>query len=237
MLNVAICDDEIPALQEYGDLVAEFMAQKGMEFRVHKYPSGERLLDSRQDFDILLLDIRMAGMNGMETARRFRERQQNCRLVFITALREYVFEAFQVEASDYLVKPVRREALFAVLERIAQKLQTGTDRCLLLRKGPEIYRIPYAEIRYAEARNHTVVLYTAHGEEAWGEKIERLETELNRDGDFFRCHRSYVVHLRYVRSCEETVVRLTNGEMLPLAKRRRQEFIQALLRFQRKELR
>lgn len=235
MIRIAICDDELMTLNEINKKITGYMTKKQIDFTLCQYVRGEQLLSSRQNYDIVLLDIKMNGMNGMEAAKKLRDQENNCNLIFITALKEYVFEAFEVSAVNYLIKPIDDEKLFSTLDRIINRITVESNQFLSICYAQEFKKIKLTDIMYCEAVNHSIFIYTVNGMENYNHKIEYLETELNEN--FFRCHRSYILNFKYIQSYRGGFAYLTSGEKLPIAKRRQQEFVKALLLYQRKEVR
>ena len=118
MINIAVCDDEKCMSEKIEKLVEGFFRKKNTNISVSEYSSGEELLKSNERIDILFLDIGMCGMDGIETARRLRAHGYNGFLIFITVLKEMVFQSFEVQPFDYLVKPVQEEHFEKTMERL-----------------------------------------------------------------------------------------------------------------------
>lgn len=235
MIKIALCDDEITALGSLKEKVTRYILHKNLEYSISLYLSGDSLLASTDYFDIIFLDIRMNGINGMEAAKKLRQSDKESHLVFVTSLKEYVFDAFEVGAVNYLLKPIDEHKLMGTMDKIIGGIVKSADEFLLLQTGHEIKKLKLTEILYAEVLNHDVFIYTKDGTQKYNKKIEKLEAELSED--FFRCHRSYIVNFKYVKSYAQGLVVLTTGERVPVAKRRQQEFSTALLLYQRKEVR
>lgn len=235
MIRIAICDDEQHLRDDLADLLSHYLHKKQVGFHLSTFADGESLLSADQSFEIILLDIKMTGMSGMETARALRKRQIASHIIFITALKEYVFESFDVDAINFLVKPVVQQKLIDTLDKILLRIATRPSQFMILRQGGCCKKIKYAEIMYCESVGHSITLYLQHSSETFLGNFETLEENLNRD--FFQCHRSYIVNFRYIQRCEDGLIFLTDGEKLPLAKRRKQEFLSRLLRYHRNEVR
>ena len=120
MLKFAVCDDEPYRVEEISDLISEYMEEKCLtDYRISTFTDGSSLLRNSCDFDLIFLDIQMEQPDGMETARLLRQREEQCLLVFVTVLKECVFEAFEVQAYDYLVKPIDRCHFKRMMDRAA----------------------------------------------------------------------------------------------------------------------
>ncbi len=127
MIYVAICDDETSMSEHIRSVTSEFFRRKNMETIILRFSSGEELLKYDGQIDILFLDIQMKNIDGMETARKLRENKFRGFLIFITVLREMVFQSFEVQAYDYLVKPVEREQFEKTMERLCESMQNAKE--------------------------------------------------------------------------------------------------------------
>lgn len=240
MIKIALCDDEISAIQTLENQINSFFYETDIKYFVSKFSDGETLLNSliegKEHFDIVFLDIRMNKINGMDVAKTIRNSyEKNVFIVFVTALKEYVFDAFDVRAANYLVKPVETQKLHSSLKRILSDIIPSESKYLILHKGREVKKIPFCSIMYCEVINHHVFIYEKENIHEYGSKIDDLEKELNID--FFRCHRSFIVNLKYVDRYKAGVAYMPSGEKIPIAARRQGEFMKALLSYQRKEVR
>ena len=200
---------------------------------LRQFNSGEELLQSEEDFDIVFLDIMMDGLDGMKTAKRIRKKASCRLLVFISASRDYVFDAYDVEAFWYLVKPVEREKLKQVLKKAVLKTEAASPEFILVNKGRQKQKIFLRDILYFEIMGRLIDIHKTGGISDYYGKIGILEEELREKG-FFRCHKSYLVHLKYVKGYNRQEAVLDNGEKIPVSKRRYEEFCKALLSYMKK---
>lgn len=228
MITFALCDDEPSMLHELAARLSDFMEQKQFPFQILCFESGKAVLDSDMNFDILFLDIQMERPDGMETADLLRQRGFHGPLIFITVLKEWVFDSFEVQAFDYLVKPLDHNRFQKTLERALKVLEQSSSKHLIVQKGGASQVIPFSEIMYCEVISRKIYLHCNNGETIdYYQRLESLEQKL--DGRFFRCHRSYLVNLDYVRGRHDGLVFLSDGRKLPLSRLREQEFTKALL--------
>lgn len=150
MINIAICDDEKYILDKIKKLVFDFFHRKNVEITVSQFGSGEELLRHNKNIDILFLDIQMDGIDGMETARKMRSQNYKGYLIFITVLKEMVFQSFEVQAYDYLVKPIEEECFEKTMERLFSAMQNAKDASLLVQKRYESNIIAFDDIVFCE---------------------------------------------------------------------------------------
>lgn len=230
MLHFAVCDDEPYMLDQLAVWLETSLGDLGCrEAVLRRFSSGQALLEAGEDFDLVFLDIQMDPPDGLETARALRRRGDECRIVFLTVLRERVFDAFEVRAFDYLVKPVDPARLRRTLERALEDLDRRQTRTLLIQRGTAREVIPLEEIVYCEVLGRKVYLHREDGGVLdYYDKLADLERRLG--SGFFRCHRSYLVNLDHVRGCGEGQVRLSGGGAVPVSRLREGELTQALLR-------
>ncbi len=213
--RIAICDDSHPDAEFVNTLLQGWAAQRGLELICELFSSAESFLfhyaeDKR--WDMLLLDIEMGAMDGVTMAKRIRKDNETVQIVFITGYTDYIAEGYEVAALHYLVKPLRPEKLFAVLDRALEK-HSQNERCLNLESGGEMLRIPFYEIRYLEVQQNYVTIH-ARQEHSCKRTLGEFEKEL--DQRFARVGRSLILNLKFIRRVTKTQVFLSDGTVLPL---------------------
>ena len=201
-----------------------------METSIICFSCGEELLRYDKSIDILFLDIQMEGMDGMETAKKLRSRNFKGYLIFVTVLEEMVFQSFEVQAYDYLVKPVEEKRFAKTMERLFASMQNVSEEKLLVQKGYERSIISFEEIVFAEVIDRKVYLHLVSSEVVdFYDKIENLEERL--DSRFFRCHRSFLINLKYLKSYKNGVAYMENGKEIPISRLRSKAFSEVILQY------
>ena len=237
MIKIAICDDEAN-IRAY--LISLIRAQS-CPCEIVEYASAGDCLADTQEIDLLFLDIELttdrSGLDGMALAGQIRERTTGTQpvIIFVTGYERYVFDAFDVGAFQYLLKPVDEEKFAKVFSRAVAQIGTAREkpgRVLTLQSANTSKTVPLDSIYYIESSNHKVELHLKDGEFACYAKIGDLELELQ--DQFFRIHKGYLVNLSYVAGYSKTEVTLTNGERLLLSKYKYQDFVKAYLHFLKK---
>ena len=234
-LSLAICDDDPVTLRYLAEKAAGWGAERGHVLSIFPCPSAEALLFAMEDrggWDILLLDIEMPGMDGMTLSKRLRARDKSLVIVFITGYPEYMQEGYDVGALHYLLKPVREEKLFEVLDRAAE-LKEEAPPALYLSSGRESEKILLRDVLYAESDGHYVRLHTAGGEKRFRATVPEAEKLLGKD--FFRVSRSYLVPLARVKTVSRNDVTLDDGTALPLGKGICDQLNRALIAYFRRD--
>lgn len=230
MIRIAVCDDEQEMCTQIRELAAEFFRRKNLPAALQQFSGGEELLQYDKAIDILFLDIQMKGLDGMETARRLRERGFRGFLIFITVFREMVFQSFEVQAYDYLIKPLEKAHFERTMERLYASMQNAREANLLVRRGNESRIIPFDEIVFCEIIDRKVYLHLVSAEVVdFYERIEKLESRL--DDRFFRCHRSFLVNLQHLKGYKDGGAYLDNGTEIPVSRLRAKEFSGVILQY------
>lgn len=216
--RIAICDDsEVDAAFVQG-ILNGWASSRQADIQSEVFPSAERFLfryAGDKAWDILLLDIEMGAMDGVTLAKKVRRDNEAAQIVFITGFSDYIAEGYEVSALHYLMKPVREDKLFTVLDRAAAALQK-TERFVLLPVGGEMLRLPVGQIQYVEAFSHSVAIVA--GTDTIQVKMPISEVEKLLGEGFVRCHRSYLAGLKYIARLSRTEVILDSGKALPLSR-------------------
>ena len=227
MLRFAIAED-VPADRELLEgCLTRYLAEHGLEGWIHSFSSGEELLeDYPSGADAVFLDIEMAGMNGMETARQLRRLDRDVPLLFVTNMVQFALEGYEVDAADFIVKPVEYASFALRMDRLMRRLDREKERFLLVKQGSRTLRCDVREILYIESLNTKTILHRLTGEPVvCTEPLYTMEKSL--EGGFFRCHNAFLVNLDHVEALHAGEVVL-HGERLPISKYRKKEFLAAL---------
>ncbi len=232
MVSIAVCDDELLECISISAKIRACMEEMGIPCCIERFYSGEELLKAIGRFDLIFLDILMEGMDGMETARRCRELAFENILIFLSSSRRYVFDAYDVEAFHYLVKPVDQEKLRQVLKRATEKERLLSQDYIVVSRERQKRKLFLDSVRYFEIKGRQIDVHQEKGVFTYYEQIGVLERQLGGKG-FFRCHKSYLLNLKYVEVYNRQEAILDNGERIIIAKRRYEEFCQAILAYMR----
>lgn len=235
-MQIAICDDELEVWTLLGRKIKEIEPKAELQF----YRSGEELLAAEGAADILFLDIQMPGIGGMRAAEELRKRNRKTIVIFVTALEEYVFQAFDVGAFHYLVKPFDDDKFKIVLTKAVDesyrlnRLEQADqeERYLIIKAGGVHTRIFLKDIVYAEVFNRKLMIHRMEDQLEYYGRMSDLEKQLGED--FFRTHRAYLLHFKYVVSYDSSMVRLEKGSVL-MAKQKYAEFVKSYMRYIRRK--
>lgn len=231
-VKIAVCDDE-KNIRAY---LVSLIKKQGVECSIVEYASAGEYLADGKEHDLVFLDIEMGGsgaeLDGMGLARHIRG-MDACRqpiIIFVTGYEKYVYDAFDVGAFQYLVKPVDEQKFAEVFGRaVGQAISEEEQRKkkLVIQYAGEGRAIPLNDIYYMESQNHNIVLFLKSGKLEYYGKIGDLEEELA--GQFYRIHRGYLINLFHVEGYDKTEVRMANGDKLLLSRYKYDGFVQAYM--------
>ncbi len=233
MMSIAVCDDEILECLTITEKIGKVLKELNIPHVIRQFTSGTKLLKAAESFDLVFLDILMPDLDGMETARLFREKSCENMLVFLSASRKYVFDAYDVEAFWYLLKPLDMGKLKTVLIRAVEKTKKTSGDFIMVSKERQKTKLFLDDISYFEIMGRKIVVHGPEGNFTYYGRMGVLEESLLEKG-FFRCHKSYLVNLKYVDGYNRQEIFLDTGEKIGIAKRRYELFCQEYLRFMRK---
>lgn len=233
MIKFAICDDENYFLVSLRKGLIQYAAKKGLVVHIAEFLSGEALLNAEFNFDILLMDIKLHGKSGIDVVNQLHIEKKFFQVIFITSYQEYAFQAFNLDAIHYLLKPVSTEKLYHALDKALKWAAQNDCKTIAISKWNSTQRIFIRDILYCEAIDHKIFIHTATKNYDYFGTLEALQKKL--DKRFFRCHRSYIVNLNYVINKEKDMATVVGGDKILVSRRRQQEFAQKLLTLFREE--
>lgn len=233
MLKIAICDDEINQREEIADMIHRNLNLDYKNYETFEFVNGEELILSTLDFDIYFLDIQMDNLTGIEAAKKIRSINESAIIIFITGVKDYVFDAFDVRAFHYILKPIDERKLKEVLNSALMQFEKE-DKFIITKTIKQTNRIFLKDIMYIESEGRKLKVHTVNNVIEYYHKLSELEQELC-DCNFFRCHRSYIVNFRYVDSYDNTFIVLKNSEKIYLSKYKLADFSKAFMYYLKDE--
>jgi len=215
MFSIAIIEDELPQLDLLKSMTSDWANSQNINFCINCFANAESFLFAYEDtsFDLLLIDIQMEGMTGMELAKKLRQEGDKSEIVFVTAIKDYVFEGYDVNALHYLVKPIKHEQLYSVLDKALGKVEKENNYILIKNK-----KVAVDDIYYIESRNHYLHYFLENDSISINITIAEAMENLSRT--FVRCHRSYIVNIIHATHITKTDVVMDNGKKIPLSRNR-----------------
>ncbi len=219
LIKIAICEDEKEQQELLKSYIDQIFDGLSVKYELEIYNLGEELLDSySKDIDILLLDIQMGQINGMDTARKIRELDDKVEIIFITSLIEYVLEGYEVRAYRYLIKPIKYDDLKNNVINCIKEIDIKNKYIIIKENGNRI-KLDINEITYIEVQKEDITIHTLNQIYKIKGTMNNIEKEINCIR-FFRCHKSYLVNLEHVKSIKQYVAILENSEEVPISRYR-----------------
>lgn len=227
MMRIAIVEDEREYREQLAEYVSRYAQERGKDILAAVYENGEKLCcPYRPVYDIILLDIELPGMSGMEAAKKIRETDQNVVIVFVTQMAQYAIQGYSVGALDYVLKPVTYATLSMKLDRATERVNSRVGGQIWLQLPEGARRLDTASIDYVEVQNHMLHYHTTEGEYVLRGTMVSAEKELSRFG-FVRCNYWYLVNLYRVTQVKKDTV-LVGGKELEISRRNKTSFMSAL---------
>lgn len=228
-LNIALCDDEEKILEE----VASFIKNEFPESRVQTYSSGESFISSTQERpDLLLLDIDMPGMNGMEVASLLTQEKAQTLIVFVTAHDELVYDSFKYHPFAFVRKKFLFEELRNVLKDCEKEID-GRKRRFVFQSASKTINLAQSDILYFESQANYLAVYTKGGDFRLRSTMANIENEL-QGSDFLRIHKGFLVNLEHIKILKSDALELDSGAKLPIGKSYSESAKESILRYMRR---
>lgn len=228
--TIALCDDSAADRTYISGLVKKWSDHTQFPVQIAEFVSAENFLfhyDDKNDYDILLLDIEMGDMDGVTMAKKLRRKNDSIQIIFITGYSDYICEGYEVEALHYLIKPVKEEKLYTVLNRAVEKISKN-EKILYLESNGEMHRIPIYQIRYASVNANYV---TIHATEDITLKMTLSELKKEMDDRFYRVSRSDLVNLTCISRVTKKEVILNDKTAIPLPRGSYEKINRAIINF------
>ena len=230
MLKIAVCDDDaivLKNLEKYFNKLDDVAVQYDIynrADRLYQYVEAKEKI-----YDVFILDIEMQEMNGIELARKIREKDSNCLIIFLTSYSQYVFSVFEVITFDFLRKPLKYSEFDNLIKKIKRYFKI-TKGVFVFSYRKNSFSIPFEEIYYIEKSGRRAYLYSKNKEYVFNMTLSEIWKQLD-SGMFVSIHPSCIVNLFYVREIVRDELILKNGDKLFVSKKYCQEVKKRHLRF------
>lgn len=227
MFKIAIVEDNRMATEKLQGYLERYAKENGETFDIAVFADALAFLDSyRRIYDMVFMDIELPFINGMEAAQRLREIDQQVVLIFVTNMAQFAVKGYEVDALDYLVKPVHYGDFGLKLHRAVSRLKKSQEAILVQRQSGMV-RLRLQEIGYIEVRGHTLIFHTESGELTGNGTLHELEVKL-RDKGFLRCNKCYLVNQRHIAAVQGYTLVMAHGEELQISRPRKKAFMSEL---------
>jgi DNA-binding LytR/AlgR family response regulator len=230
VIHIAIAEDDQGFRAQLEQFLTRYGQDHGVKFQVTAFADGADLLaDDRLGYDVILLDIEMPRLNGMEAAERIRQKDSRVALVFLTNLAAYALRGFEVGAMDFILKPVSYETFDWKLGRVLKRVRRDEDKELLLPLPDGAKKLALGQIYYIEVQNRMLHYHTDQGEYVVRGTLQGAEEQL-APYPFAKCNHWYLVNLAHVSEVRKNLA-IVAGHELEISRRNRTAFLQALSRY------
>lgn len=233
MFRVAICEDDAAMRSYEKELVSGWAKVKGHKAAVDVYASAEQYLFAMEDeleYDLLILDIQMGELNGIELATKLRDNGVGAQILFLTGVPDYALEGYEVGAVRYLMKPIKEKEFLSLLDALYEKTMTERRDFFLIEQGTSVCRIGLSDIIYLEAKGHYICMRTVREELEWKAAFSSVAEQLGNE-DFFLLKRGLLVNLEHVEKITRSECILDLGAALPVARERYKDLNKAFIMY------
>lgn len=233
-MRVAVIDDEKEVRDDLTQFIRRFSEESNVKMEVGTFPSGDALMaEYQQVWDILIFDIDMPGMNGMETSKRIREQDKNVTILFITNVAQYAIEGYGVDAVDYILKPINYYEFSMKFHRAVAKSAHSRERAIMVDTVEGTRRLRVNEIEYVEVLAHYIYIHVQGRQHKARGNMKEWEEKLKSFG-FSRVHKSYLVNMAKVEGIQGKELTVA-GNVISISRNYRDSFMQDYMKFYRGE--
>lgn len=222
-MKIAICDDMLQEKILLKEMAERYLEENDYEADIVTFENGEALLKNFETgaYDIIFLDVYMNGMNGLETAKEIRRKDENCFIIFATSTEAFAIDSFDVSAVYYLLKPISSEKLGAAFSKCLKYFNKKQRKLEIISNRKELI-FYHKDIYYIETYNHRAIIVTDSEQTSAYVTISELANQLS-ELPFLRCHRSYIINLEHVEAVQNEDFRLKGGVLVPIGRSYRKQ--------------
>lgn len=233
MLNICLCDDNINDLNYYSNRISELSNKNNYAFKIETFRSGESLIFELEDnfnrFDIIIIDIIMKGINGIETGKILRKHGYNGIIIFLSSSKEFALDSFEVEPLNYILKNDSDDKFDKSFLKAAEQIHKSFNKNIIIYSKSQNKVINLDTIVYMESLNKKVILHKIGGESEEVNSVFKDIYEKVKDHGFIRCHKSYIVNVKYVQTFNKLECTLQKDIIIPIGRKYSKDFRRMLL--------
>lgn len=230
MINIAICDDEEKQIHDLIKIVSINMELHGINFNIFEFQSGESFIESitKNNYDIIFLDIEMNALNGIETAKIIRKYDKKSIIIFLTAYPDFVFQGYEVKASNYILKPYTPDKISAVLSSALEEITISKDTFYTIQTKSGFSRLNLSDVLYFKSNKRKIIAKLNNNKIEFYEKLDNIEKET--PSFFIRVHQSYLVNINFISTLELNQV-IINNESIPVSRKYKNDLMISFAKF------
>lgn len=230
MIRIAIVEDE-PTERDRIKVYLEEIAQEDQtQFDIEQYSSGMAfVMRGMKDYDLVLMDIDMPNLNGIETAKALRKVDQSATLIFVTNMAQYAISGYEVNAIDFILKPVNRYSFAIKIKRAISRTAKKNDNAIQIKMDGTIFLVHMYQIMYLEVDGHYVIFHTTQGDYKEYTTLKLAQKRIN-SSHFVQCNQSFLINMKYIESVSRESVTV-GGTVIYISRKMKTEFMNAVLDF------
>ena len=226
MINIAIVEDEPDAAETLKQHLNRYAEEKKLEFQIVHYENPNNFIwNFKSNFDVIFMDICLPERDGMDLSHELRKIDKTVALIFVTNMSQFAVKGYEVDALDFIVKPVDYYSFVLKMNRAMERIRNTEDHEIVLTNESSMLRIKTSELKYVEISGHRIVYHTTYGEYKTTGSLKTVEANINSPA-FVRCNSCYLVNLRYVTAINGNIA-VVGGDELLISHPRRREFLKA----------
>lgn len=233
MISIAICDDDNDIIESLKKYISDYSTSHFMEFEVHSFRCGEKLLESKLSFDLIFLDIEMSGMDGLKTAALFRQIDRRARIVYVTNHSEFALRSYAVHPFDFVVKPFVQERITSVLDELTRYLSENSENDTVIQLkgegGPLLLSLKNIYV-FEYTGNRRITVYTKSETHRIRGSLSDIFSLISSES-FVSPHKSFIVNMEHIDKLDNFTLYTTNGKEIPVAQKKLKEFHNEFSRF------
>lgn len=227
MIHIAIVEDEPQYSERLKKYIADFEKEHSEHFKLTMFSDGVQIVENyNSSFDIIFMDIQMKYMDGMKAAKEIRAQDSNVIIIFITNLAQYALQGYEVEAMNYVLKPITYFAFSQELQKAVKRVRTKSTAYLRILQEGSLIRLDMSQITYVEIEDHEIVYHTSEENYTTRDSLKSVEGKL-AGRNFSRCNNCYLVNLAYVERIEKDTA-IVAGQKLRISRPRKKKFMEDL---------
>ncbi|MCR5599833.1 MAG: LytTR family DNA-binding domain-containing protein [Ruminococcus sp.] len=233
MINIAICDDDNDIIKTLKEAISEYSTSNSLEFKVQSFGCGEKLLESKINFDLVFLDIEMSGIDGLKTAQLFRQMDRRAKIVYVTNHSECALRSYAVHPFDFVVKPFKKERIYSVLNELSHYLSEDTENEAVIQlkgeDGPLLLSLRNIYV-FEYTGNRRITVYTKSEKYRIKGSLSDIFSLINSES-FVSPHKSFIINMEHIDKLNSFTLYTTNGIEVPVAQKKLKEFHNEFSRF------
>lgn len=231
IINAEIVEDEPDAFAALADCCAEYAKSRGVEIRIKRYVNAVEFLEKHSAADVVFMDIKLPGLNGMDAARRLRTTDKTVALVFVTSMRNFAVEGYEVGALDFIVKPVMYASFEPKFDRVMAHISASSSETMSIVSRQGVAVIDVGKLAYVEVMDHDLIFHTTEGDIKSYGSLSKIEQQL-AGAHFVRCNNCFLVNPKHVNSIDSVrLVTVVNGTELKISYAKRIDYRNAVMKY------